>query len=328
MAVNKRKLETVVDAVQSKLKDIKIICFNVGSLKSSLAKGLLEKVVDQEMPDIMCLQETKCTSLEAACGKAGADIMKRVNTIFEHQYYHSMADKKGYSGTAIWSKLKAMTVIEGFHHVSPTDDKTDPRPATLNDNEARVLTAVFESFVIVNAYVPNASQKLKRIDWKCDEWLPAFRRHLDYITSTYKDKAIVCTGDMNVCMQEIDLARPKENLNKTPGYTQQEIDAFRGVIGLTDMCEDKNGRWLDVWRWMHPEQKSYSYFSYRFNANAKNIGWRLDYFLVPISQVSTVEDGRISMNGGQADISKCVIRDDLWGISDHCPLSLTLSFKI
>ncbi|KAI3629545.1 hypothetical protein MIR68_012420 [Amoeboaphelidium protococcarum] len=100
------------------------------------------------------------------------------------------------------------------------------------------------------------------------------------------------------------------------------------VIGLTDWLEDKNGRWLDVWRWMHPEEKSYSYYSYRFNAKAKNIGWRLDYFFVPISQVSTAEDGRTLINGGQAEISKCVIRDDLWGISDHCPLSLTLSFKI
>ena len=166
-----------------------------------------------------------------------------------------------------------------------------------HDTEGRVLTLEYEKFYLVNVYVPNSGNALKRLDYRA-EWDKAFANHLDILG---KKKHVVVTGDFNVAHQAIDLARPKENYNKTSGYTQTEIDGLDGILktGLNDS-----------FRLLHPEEVKYTFWSARFNARARNKGWRIDYFLV--------------CNGLKDKVKEASIYNDVMG-SDHCPLGLELN---
>ena len=167
-----------------------------------------------------------------------------------------------------------------------------------HDNEGRVLCAEFDDFNMVNVYVPNSGSGLKRLDYR-SEWDAAFAK---YLKNLKKKKPVIVTGDFNVAHQPIDLARPKSNYNKTSGYTQVEIDGISNIL--------KQG-YVDAYRMKYPDKVEYTFWSVRFGARAKNVGWRLDYFLVDKAIESNIVDSSI--------------QTQIMG-SDHCPLTLEMNF--
>lgn len=252
---------------------MKLISWNVNGIRASVGKGFFD-IVKQFDADFFCIQETKAqddqvtTALEPLSG---------------YHLYSNSAEKKGYSGVAILTKQKPLSV---------TPDIGIPE----HDIEGRVLTLEFDSFFLVNVYVPNSGDGLKRLDYRA-AWDKAFAEHLNKLG---RQKDLIVTGDFNVAHQPIDLARPKENYNKTSGYTQTEIDGLDGIL--------KTGLY-DSYRLLHPERVQYTFWSTRFNARANNTGWRIDYFLV--------------CNGMKQRTEEAVIYDQVMG-SDHCPIGLTI----
>lgn len=250
---------------------LKITSWNVNGIRAAVKKNFLNEVLDSNA-DIYCLQETKAQDDQVA--EALADL----------EGYHlcsNSAVKKGYSGVAILSKTKPISVTTGIG-------------VEEHDQEGRVVTAEFDSFYMVNVYVPNSGSGLKRLDYRAT-WDTAFA---SYLSSLRKSKPIIVTGDFNVAHQPIDLARPKPNYNKTSGYTQTEIDGIQGIldVGL-----------VDAYRFKHPEKQEFSFWSVRFGARARNVGWRIDYFLVDERLTDQIKD--------------CTIDTEIMG-SDHCPVNL------
>ena len=253
---------------------MRYISFNVNGVRACVKKTLIEDL-KKVNADVVCLQETKATSEQTK------------EALAELTSYHIEAlgaVKKGYSGTAILSKRKPLSVAFGIG-------------IEKHDQEGRVITAEYADHFLVNVYVPNSSNGLKRLPYRSGEWdidFCAYLRKLD------QSKPVVLCGDLNVAHKAIDLKNPKSNYDKTPGFTQAEIDGFEGYL--------KAG-FVDTFRALHPEEIKYSWWSYRAGARARNVGWRIDYFLV-----STRLFERVS----SADI-----HNDILG-SDHCPVSITL----
>lgn len=251
----------------------KLISFNVNGVRAIMKKDF-ESDMRRLDPDVLCLQETK----------AQDDQVQEALAPFED--YHIVSNsavKKGYSGTAILSKKKPLDVIYGIG-------------VEEHDQEGRVIAAEFEDFYVVVAYVPNSGSALKRLDYRTT-WDEAF---LAFIKELENKKPVILCGDMNVAHTEIDLARPKANYNKHAGFTQKEID---GMDAYTS-----NGL-VDTFRHFNPEEIKYSWWSYRGGARSRNVGWRIDYFLVSESLMDKVKN---------ADIL-----NDIMG-SDHCPVMLEL----
>ena len=250
---------------------MKIISWNVNGIRASVKKGFLDKFTDMDA-DIVCLQETKAQDDQVAEALKG---------ITGYQLLSNSAEKKGYSGTAILSREKPIssTVNIGMEK---------------HDSEGRVTRVEFERFNLVNVYVPNSGSGLKRLDYR-SEWDRAFR---DYLTALEKEKHLIVTGDFNVAHKEIDLARPKQNYNKTAGFTQKEIDGFDELlsIGLQDS-----------FRTLHPDQVAYTFWNQRFKARERNVGWRIDYFLVS--------------SGLMEQVKSAEVLGEIQG-SDHCPIGL------
>lgn len=252
---------------------MKIISFNVNGIRAIAGKSFAEDMRKIDA-DIICLQETKST------------VEQLKETVAELEGYHvygNEADKKGYSGTGILSKTAPLNVIydlEIAHH----------------DEEGRVICAEFADFYLVTVYVPNSGNDLRRLDYR-QEW---DRDFLGYLKEWEKKKPVIVCGDFNVAHKEIDLARPKANYNKSAGFMQEEIN---GMDAYTS-----NG-FVDIYRHLNPDTIKYSWWSYRAGARGKNVGWRIDYFLVSESFVPRVKN---------ADIL-----NDIMG-SDHCPISLEI----
>ena len=254
---------------------MKIITWNVNGIRAVVQKDFFD-IVKTLNPDILCLQETKAQEDETRDALTG---------LADHFHIVSnAADQKGYSGTATLSKLEIL-------------DSTRDMGKEEHDKEGRVICTEFEKFFLVNVYVPNSGQNLVRLDYR-ESW---DRDFLSYLKNLEKKKPVIVCGDMNVAHQPIDLKNDKSNYNKTAGYTQKEID------GMTRFLE--NG-FVDTFRHFHPDEVAYTYWSYRFSARKKNIGWRLDYFLISESLVDKVE--------------KIEILSDIMG-SDHCPVALTIN---
>lgn len=257
---------------------MKIISFNVNGVRAAVKKGLVDTLHSLDA-DIYCLQETK----------AQPDQVKEALEELQgyHIYAHS-AERKGYSSTAILSKEEPVRLDNGL-------------PANMevglaeDDNEGRVMTATFGDFILVNAYVPNSGQGLKRLGYR-KQWDAAMLAHINGLQAG-KRPVIYC-GDLNVCHQEIDIARPKPNYNKSAGYTQVEIDGIAAYL--------ENGL-VDSFRRMYPEVVKYSWWSLRAGARQKNIGWRLDYVLISEGFYPKVKDS--------------FILNDVLG-SDHCPVGI------
>ena len=253
---------------------MKIISWNVNGIRAVAKKNFFDDFKNMD-PDVLCLQETKAQDDQVA------------ETLAELEGYHiysNSAEKKGYSGTAIISKTEPISISKGIGIEE-------------HDNEGRVLCAEFEDFYLVTAYVPNSGSELKRLDYR-QKWDLAFFNYLKKLEAT---KPVLVCGDFNVAHTDIDLARPKGNYNKSAGYMQAEID---GMDRFTQ------GGLVDSFRHFYPEKTdSYSWWSYRAGARGKNVGWRIDYFLVSESFIPKVKDASIL--------------SDVMG-SDHCPVAVEL----
>ena len=248
---------------------MKLVSWNVTGIRAGVKQGFVEKVMDMSA-DIICLQETK----------AQDDQVKEA--LEELKGYHLVSNsaiKKGYSGTAILSKEKPLDIIKDLNH-------------STHDGEGRLIFAEFENYFVGTTYVPNSKAGLARLDERVD-W---DKELLKVMKGLEKKKPVVLCGDFNVCHKEIDIARPVANYDKSPGYTQREID---GMDNFT-----KSG-FVDTFRALHPDEVKYSWWSMRGGARAKNIGWRLDYFLV---------SERLMPKVNQADIWTHIEG------SDHCPV--------
>ncbi len=233
---------------------MKLISWNVNGLRACVKKGFLDFLA-QESPDCCCLQETKMQ-------RDQADI-----DLGDYREYWNSAEKKGYSGTAIFSKTEPLNV---------TYDINDPEHV----GEGRCITAEFPAFYLVTVYTPNAQEELKRLDYRM-RWDDAFR---SYLLELDKVKPVVVCGDMNVAHQEIDLKNPKSN-RKNPGFSDEER------AKMTELLESG---FTDTFRYLNPDlEGAYSWWSYRFNARKNNAGWRIDYFLVSDRLREKIRDAKI-----------------------------------
>jgi exodeoxyribonuclease-3 len=253
---------------------MKILSFNVNGIRAVVGKNFITDMQAQA-PDVICLQETKATPEQVAAAVA---------PLSDYQVYANSADRKGYSGTAILTKVTPLSVT---YDIGMPD----------HDAEGRVICAEFTNFYLVTVYVPNSGSELLRLGYR-QTWDAAF---LNYLKNLEKSKPVLVCGDFNVAHQAIDLARPKENYNKAAGYMQAEIDGMNAFV---------NAGLLDSFRALHPEQVKYSWWSYRAGAREKNVGWRIDYFLISEAFIPSLQEA--------------FILNDVFG-SDHCPVGVVIA---
>lgn len=250
---------------------MRLVSWNVNGLRACLQKGFLD-FFNECSADIFALQETKLQPNQIELELAGY-----------HQYWNS-AERKGYSGTAVFCKEKPLSVQFDFNESEGNHPK-----------EGRIITLEFENYYFVNAYVPNSKDGLARIDYRM-EWEEAMKRHL---CALKEKKPVIYTGDLNVAKEEIDLKNPKTN-HFNPGFSDQEREKMRELLA---------SGFIDTFRMLYPDKIEYSWWSYRFSARAKNAGWRIDYFLVSNDLVDKVKDS--------------IIHTQILG-SDHCPVELDI----
>ncbi len=236
---------------------MKLISWNVNGIRAVLKKGFLD-YVKEENPDILCLQETK----------AHPDQVDKCLEEYPYHYWNS-AVKKGYSGTAIFSKIKPATVTYGIGIEE-------------HDQEGRIITSEYEHFILINVYTPNSKEELKRLEYR-QGWDKLFLAHMKKME---KKKPVIVCGDLNVAHKEIDIARPKEN-RRNAGFTDEERYGMQQYI-------DNN--FIDTFREFNTEGGNYTYWNQRFNARKNNTGWRIDYFLLSKSLRAKLKDAFIRMN--------------------------------
>ena len=252
---------------------MKLISWNVNGIRAVLTKGFEDFFKDVNA-DIFCVQETKCQE-------------GQVNLKFEgYQSFWNSAEKKGYSGTAIFSKIKPLSVKFGIGIEE-------------HDKEGRVITLEFKDFYMVNIYTPNSKRELERLDYR-QIWEDEIRK---YLLKLNKTKPVVMCGDLNVAHKEIDLKNPKTNTHNA-GFTIEERNK---------MTELLDAGFIDTFRYLYPDKTDcYTWWSYMRKAREKNVGWRIDYFIVSDSIKNKIKE---------ANIYK-----DIMG-SDHCPIGLEIDFK-
>ena len=249
---------------------MKLISWNVNGLRACMDNGFMDFFKEMDA-DVFCLQETKLQAGQIEMDLPGY-----------HQYWN-YAEKKGYSGTAMFTKKEPLNVTYGIG-------------VEEHDHEGRVITAEFEEYYVVTVYTPNSQRELARLDYRMT-WEEAF---LNYIKSLDAKKPVIFCGDLNVAHKEIDLKNPKTN-HKNAGFTDEERACFSKVL--------ENG-FVDTFRYFYPEMKDiYSWWSYMFQARAKNAGWRIDYFVTSERMNDALTDAKI--------------HTAVMG-SDHCPVELTL----
>lgn len=282
--MNKNKTDFSSVDFSTKTGDFKITTWNVAGLRAWLKNGCLE-YFDHEDPDIVCLQETKCSN-----EKLPSEVTKSLKA-YPHKFWFPATSKDGYSGVGLWSKTEPIRVDYGFKGIEEESVKG-------HDDEGRLITAEYESFIVCGVYVPNAGKKLVTLPKRL-EWDALFRRYLKSL-----NKPVVVCGDLNVAHLEIDLANPKTN-TKNAGFTPEERQGFSTMV---EECQV-----VDTFRHFYPEEeKKYTFWTYMMGARSRNVGWRLDYFLVSQSLMDKVVDN--------------VIRSEVYG-SDHCPCTLIMKLK-
>lgn len=257
-----------------KLWNLKIASWNVDGIRAWAKKGGLEYIAHED-PDVLCLQETKCSD---------AKLPKETTAVPGYHAFWCHGETDGYAGLGMYSKVKPISVKYGIGN--PEFDK-----------EGRLITAEFDGFYLVNVYVPNSGRKLvtlpKRMEWDSE--------FLKFIEDLETKKPVILCGDMNVAHNEIDIANPKSN-KRNAGFTQEERDNFSKIL--------KSG-FIDSFRTKYPEAKgAYTFWTYMANARKKNVGWRLDYFLLSQNLSSNFCDS--------------AIRNQVFG-SDHCPIVLFIN---
>ena len=252
---------------------MKIISFNVNGIRAIIKKDFIADM-KRVNADIICLQETKA-SVE--------QVKESLVDLSEYQVYANEASRKGYSGTAILTKEKPLSV------------KYDIGVGE-HDNEGRVICAEYTNFFLITVYVPNSGSELLRLDYR-QTWDQSF---LKFLKELEKTKPVIVCGDFNVAHKAIDLARPKQNYNKSAGYMQQEIDGMDTFI---------NNGLVDSYRLTNSDEVKYTWWSYRGGAREKNVGWRIDYFLISDLFTKNIKDS--------------FILNDIYG-SDHCPVGIKI----
>ncbi|MEF9961463.1 MAG: exodeoxyribonuclease III [Erysipelotrichaceae bacterium] len=249
---------------------MKLVSWNVNGIRACVTKGFYD-FFHQIDADVFCIQESK---------------MQEGQLTFltpDYHIYMNSADKKGYSGTIIFSKQEALSVAYGL-------DEEE------HNHEGRVITLEYEQFYLVNVYTPNSKEGLIRLDYRM-QWEDAFKA---YVKKLEKHKGVIICGDLNVAHQEIDIKNPKTN-HKNPGFSDEERAKMTSLL---------DSGFIDSYRNFYPNQENaYSWWSYRFHAREKNVGWRIDYFLVS--------------KGLKEKMKDAFIHADILG-SDHCPISLDL----
>jgi len=259
--------------------------WNVNGIRAVHKKGLFVSFIKKYRPDILCLQETKAEKHESPID------------LPEYDEYWNSAVKKGYSGTAIFSKLKPISVINGFPEEIAkkfglkADDYGDPQ------TEGRIVTTEFKDFYVVSVYTPNAKDDLSRIPLREKQWDPAF---LAYCKSLEKKKPVIFCGDLNVAHMPDDLARPKEN-EERKGYTKEEREGIKNII---------DAGFVDTFRMFTKGNGHYTWWTHFANARARNVGWRIDYIFVSSMLAKKVKTAKIL--------------SEVMG-SDHCPVSIEIA---
>lgn len=247
----------------------KFISWNVNGIRACVGKGFND-IFSEIDADIFCLQETKLQEGQLDLSPEG------------YNCYWNYAEKKGYSGTAIFSKEKPLDVFYGIKE-------------PFYDNEGRVITLEFPDYYFVTCYTPNSQDGLRRLEYRMS-WEDKFRA---YILSLDKKKPVIYCGDLNVAHNEIDLKNPKTN-TRNPGFTDEEREKMTTIL---------NCGFIDTFRYLYPEKVEYSWWSYRFSARQKNVGWRIDYFIVSERLKDKIADAKI--------------HTEIYG-SDHCPVELLI----
>ena len=258
---------------------MKFISWNVNGLRACESKGF-SAIFKKLDADFFCLQETKMQE-------------GQLDLAFEgYQSYWNYAEKKGYSGTAVFTKHKPLNVTYGIGTIATTADGLQDK---IHDHEGRVITLEMQEFFLVCCYTPNSQDGLKRLDYRMT-WEDDFRQ---YLMTLDQQKPVILCGDLNVAHEEIDLKNPKTN-RQNAGFTDQEREKFTLLL---------NSGFIDTFRTLYPEQVTYTWWSYRFQARQKNAGWRIDYFVTSERLRPLIDDAKI--------------HTEIMG-SDHCPVELTL----
>jgi len=277
--------------------NFKIACWNVAGIKAWIKKNGLE-YLKRENPDIMCLQETKCSE------KTKPAEMKSVPN-YPHTFWCYAEEANGHNGVATLCKIKPESVSNGIP-IGDDDSDEDKKLKRSFNKEGRLIVTEFEKFYLLNAYVPNGGRGVKddkhpkgyppRVtNGERQSWDRLFR---EYVKTLEEKKPVIVTGDLNVAHEPIDLANPKTNTNAA-GFTQEERDGFTEMLGSTKL--------VDSFRSLYPEEQAYTFWTYMGNARGRNVGWRLDYFLTSEKLQDSLADS--------------TIRKDVYG-SDHCPIVL------
>jgi exodeoxyribonuclease-3 len=267
------------------LASMKIYSWNVNGIRALVNKGLLQKFVKAHRPDVLCLQETKAERGQIEIELPGY-----------HEYWNS-ALKKGYSGTAIFSKEEPLSAINGFPKSFARKFRFADELERDSSEEGRVITAEFPQLYVVTVYTPNAKDDLSRLKLRHEHWDPAF---LAYVKGLEKKKPVLFCGDLNVAHTELDLANPKPNRGKK-GFTDEERAGFQSFI---------DAGFIDTFRLFTRGNGHYSWWSRFANSRARNVGWRIDYILVSARLRNAVKAAGIHVK--------------VMG-SDHCPVSVTLA---
>ena len=256
---------------------MKIIAWNVNGIRSLIKSDNIQQILD-ENPDVLCIGETKIDD-DAAKEIDNNEML----SYFKYRYWSHCSVRKGYSGTAIFSVHKPINVIYGLLNSDI-------------DNEGRVITLEFEKFFLVHVYTPNSGADLKRLEWRTTVWDREFEKYIIYLQ---KNKPVIACGDFNVAHMEIDLAKPKTN-TKTAGFTIEERKSFSELL--------KNTKLIDIYRKQYPNQSEYTFWSYMRNSREKNIGWRIDYFLVDEKMyMDTINSSILSFIGSDHTAIKLII---------------------
>lgn len=252
---------------------MRFVSWNVNGIRAAVKKDF-KVSLEVMQPDILCIQETKAQDDQVAEALAGIE---------GYRIYTNSAVKKGYAGTAILSKREPLAVRLDMG-------------IEQHDQEGRITALEFDEFFLVTVYTPNSGSELKRLAYRQD-WDAAF---LAYLEDLQKEKPVVACGDFNVAHKPMDLARPKPNYNKSAGYMQVEIDGMDNIVAAD---------FIDTYRFKNPDTVKYSWWSYRAGARKRNVGWRIDYFLVSPDLTGLIK--------------KADILNEVMG-SDHCPVLLDM----
>ena len=263
---------------------MKIYSWNVNGIRAVDKKGALAEFISQEKPDIICFQETKAHE-------------SQIDLEFpEYEKYWSSAVKKGYSGTAIWTKTPPLNVSYGLPEGLITEYKLDSDQYGDPSNEGRIILLEFDTFYLATVYTPNSKGDLSRLALRHKQWDPAF---LKYLKAREAKKPVIFCGDLNVAHTELDLANPKPNMGKH-GFTLEEREGFDNLV--------KAG-FVDTFRLFNKENGNYTWWSHFAKARERNVGWRIDYFLVSQALADRVKSAQI-----HAHVTG----------SDHCPISVEI----